>query len=98
LCRSFVSDKERLCFGRLHFTALLTPGHTSGHVVFILDGIGCSSSLFSGDLLFVGGAGGYFFVYLALITLRNICLNSISFANISYEPICLFSISIENIC
>lgn len=35
----------------------MTPGHTSGHVVYVLDGLGAPSSLFSGDLLFVGGAG-----------------------------------------
>jgi paroxysmal nonkinesiogenic dyskinesia protein len=56
-CCSLVSDGDRLTFGRLHITALLTPGHTSGHIVYVLDGIGTPSSLFSGDLLFVGGAG-----------------------------------------
>ena len=58
-CVSFVSNEDQLTFGRLHLTALSTPGHTSGHVVYLLDVIGSSSSLFSGDLLFVGGAGDY---------------------------------------
>ena len=56
---SQVADGAVLTFGRIHLTARHTPAHTSGHVVYILDGTPFHSqnSLFSGDLLFIGGAG-----------------------------------------
>ncbi|KAK3731222.1 hypothetical protein QZH41_011196, partial [Actinostola sp. cb2023] len=49
-------------FGALKFTTLFTPGHTVGHVVYLLDGqpFGAPDSLFSGDLLFIGGCGRIF--------------------------------------
>lgn len=47
--------------GRLNFKALLTPGHTLGHMVYVLDGkpFESPSSLFSGDLLFLSGCGKF---------------------------------------
>ncbi|ELT91606.1 hypothetical protein CAPTEDRAFT_149878 [Capitella teleta] len=57
-----VNDGDELRFGRLSFTARVTPGHTSGHTVYVLDGtpFGAPTSLFSGDLIFLGGAGRMF--------------------------------------
>lgn len=58
-----VADGARLVIGqRLQFTTLHTPGHTRGHVVFVLDGspFGAPNSLFSGDLLFIGATGRAF--------------------------------------
>ena len=54
-----MSDTAELTFGRIRFTARHTPAHTAGHVVYILDGtpFHARNSLFSGDLLFIGGAG-----------------------------------------
>jgi len=59
---SLVADGDALSFGRLHFTAHHTPAHTSGHVVYMLEGtpFHTQNSLFSGDLLFIGGAGLWF--------------------------------------
>jgi len=56
---SQVADGAVLTFGRIRLTARHTPAHTSGHVVYILDGTPFHSqnALFSGDLLFIGGAG-----------------------------------------
>ena len=64
---SLVVDGDEFSFGRIHFTARHTPAHTSGHVVYILDGTPFHSqnSLFSGDLLFIAGAGDT--VYTALL-------------------------------
>ncbi|EDO44424.1 predicted protein [Nematostella vectensis] len=47
---------------QLSFTAFSTPGHTAGHVVYLLHGAVFNSvdSLFSGDLLFLGGCGRIF--------------------------------------
>ncbi|KAH9524548.1 hypothetical protein Btru_027149 [Bulinus truncatus] len=44
-------DGEILTFGDLKFKTILTPGHTIGHAVFLLDGsgLGIDDSLFSGD-------------------------------------------------
>ena len=56
---SSVADGAELSFGRIHITARHTPAHTTGHVVYILDGTPFHSpnSLFSGDLLFIAGTG-----------------------------------------
>lgn len=43
----------------MHFKALFTPGHTVGHMIYLLDGrpVDGPSSLFSGDLVFLSGCG-----------------------------------------
>ncbi|XP_036714972.1 probable hydrolase PNKD isoform X1 [Balaenoptera ricei] len=48
--------------GRLQIQALATPGHTQGHLVYLLDGEPYKgpSCLFSGDLLFLSGCGRTF--------------------------------------
>lgn len=57
-----IADGSQLSFGRIHITALHTPAHTDGHVVYILDGtpFHAQKSLFSGDLLFIAGTGKMF--------------------------------------
>ena len=53
-----VADGERLALGGLEIEALVTPGHTGGHVCWRL-----ADRLLTGDLLFcgkVGGTGPYF--------------------------------------
>ncbi|XP_007437764.1 probable hydrolase PNKD isoform X1 [Python bivittatus] len=57
-----LTDKETIVVGRLNFKALLTPGHTLGHMVYVLDGkpFEGPGSLFSGDLLFLSGCGRIF--------------------------------------
>ncbi|XP_078725469.1 putative thioesterase PNKD isoform X2 [Lampetra fluviatilis] len=57
-----VADGEELRFGRLCFRARFTPGHTVGHMVYVLDGqpFGAPDCLFSGDLLFLAGCGRMF--------------------------------------
>ncbi|POI19722.1 hypothetical protein CIB84_016533, partial [Bambusicola thoracicus] len=54
-----VEDREKLSVGCLTFEALATPGHTVGHVAFVLDAgpFGGPPCLFSGDLLFLAGCG-----------------------------------------
>ncbi|XP_062435443.1 probable hydrolase PNKD isoform X5 [Rhea pennata] len=54
-----LTDKERVSVGRLSFEALATPGHTAGHVAYVLDAapFGGPPCLFSGDLLFLAGCG-----------------------------------------
>ena len=56
---SGVTNGDTLEFGQLRFRVMFTPGHTVGHCVYVLDGspFEAPSSLFSGDLLFVGGCG-----------------------------------------
>ena len=59
VCLSQVQDGETLQFGGLTFRTVLTPGHTTGHMIYILDGspYGMPDSIFSGDLLFLSGCG-----------------------------------------
>ncbi|TSK62581.1 putative hydrolase PNKD [Bagarius yarrelli] len=55
-----VTDKDVIDVGtRLQFRAFYTPGHTVGHMIYLLDGrsFGGPNSLFSGDLLFLSGCG-----------------------------------------
>lgn len=55
-----LTDKDVIDVGtRLQFRAFYTPGHTVGHMIYLLDGksFGGPSSLFSGDLLFLSGCG-----------------------------------------
>ena len=57
--------------GELRFTVHFTPGHTVGHVVYVLDGAVFSAPpmLFSGDLLFLGGIGELYIVKLCIFDL-----------------------------
>ncbi|KAL4222989.1 hypothetical protein ACF0H5_019030 [Mactra antiquata] len=57
-----LQDIEQVKFGMLNFTAIHTPGHTVGHVSYLLDGVslGAPDCLFSGDHLFLGGCGRIF--------------------------------------
>lgn len=59
LCYSCLLDIEMIKFGGLNFTTISTPGHTSGHICYMLDGksLGAPDCLFTGDHLFVGGCG-----------------------------------------
>lgn len=54
-----LADREKVSVGCLTFEALATPGHTVGHMVYVLDGgpFGGPHCLFSGDLLFLAGCG-----------------------------------------
>uniref|UniRef100_A0A8C8SFC7 PNKD metallo-beta-lactamase domain containing n=1 Tax=Pelusios castaneus TaxID=367368 RepID=A0A8C8SFC7_9SAUR len=55
-------DEETVSVGQLCFKALFTPGHTVGHMVYVLDGqpFQGPACLFSGDLLFLSGCGRIF--------------------------------------
>ncbi|KYO29644.1 ciliogenesis-associated TTC17-interacting protein isoform A [Alligator mississippiensis] len=57
-----VLDGARIGVGELCFTARHTPGHTVGHVIYVLDGNppAAPPCLFSGDLLFLSGCGRIF--------------------------------------
>ncbi|XP_013399949.1 probable hydrolase PNKD isoform X1 [Lingula anatina] len=57
-----VADGDNIEVGSLRFRVKFTPGHTVGHVVYILDGspFNCPNSLFSGDHLFISGCGRMF--------------------------------------
>ncbi|CAG5120718.1 unnamed protein product [Candidula unifasciata] len=57
-----VYDGDVLIFGRLKFTAMWTPGHTKGHIVWRLHGdkFGTSDCLFTGDHLMLAGCGAAF--------------------------------------
>ncbi|KAK6166056.1 hypothetical protein SNE40_022837 [Patella caerulea] len=57
-----VADGDVIKFGELTFTVIYTPGHTVGHIVYLLDGshFDAPASLFSGDHLFLSGCGRMF--------------------------------------
>ncbi|XP_063072930.1 probable hydrolase PNKD [Engraulis encrasicolus] len=58
-----LSDKDTVEVGpQLRFRAFYTPGHTVGHMIYLLEGqlFNSPSSLFSGDLVFLSGCGRMF--------------------------------------
>ncbi|XP_072436089.1 probable hydrolase PNKD [Chiloscyllium punctatum] len=57
-----ILDKETIKVGNLRFHAFLTPGHTVGHVIYVLEGNlpSIPACLFSGDLIFLSGCGRIF--------------------------------------
>ncbi|XP_005089907.1 probable hydrolase PNKD [Aplysia californica] len=57
-----LTEGDTLQFGDLNFRVVFTPGHTVGHIVYLLDGsvFGTDDCLFSGDCLFLGGVGRMF--------------------------------------
>ncbi|XP_053732813.1 probable hydrolase PNKD isoform X1 [Synchiropus splendidus] len=57
-----LAHRDLVKVGCLHFKALFTPGHTVGHMIYLLDGrgVGAPPSLFSGDLVFLSGCGRMF--------------------------------------
>ncbi|XP_062907469.1 probable hydrolase PNKD isoform X3 [Mobula hypostoma] len=57
-----ILDKQTIEVGNLRFQALFTPGHTVGHMIYVLDGEPHNSPncLFSGDLVFLSGCGRIF--------------------------------------
>ncbi|XP_038045052.1 probable hydrolase PNKD [Patiria miniata] len=57
-----VVDGDSIEIGGLRFTTLFTPGHTVGHTAFLLHSPGgdIPDSVFTGDLLFLGGCGRMF--------------------------------------
>ena len=60
-CNRTVNDGEEIVFGSIKITALLTPGHTMGHTCYYLeDGSTGQRVCFTGDCLFIGGAGRFF--------------------------------------
>ena len=59
-CNKTVTDGEQFMFGKnLKVTCLLTPGHTMGHISYYVEH-GSQRVVFTGDALFVGGAGKFF--------------------------------------
>jgi hydroxyacylglutathione hydrolase len=59
-CTKRVADGEAFVVAGLAFTALHTPGHTAGHVSYLLDAQdGQAPAVFTGDTLFVGGCGRF---------------------------------------
>jgi hydroxyacylglutathione hydrolase len=53
-----VQDGETITVGRISFKVIWTPGHTEGHVVYVLQST--PACVFTGDHLFVGGIGKMF--------------------------------------
>ena len=56
--RVLLKDKEVLRFGDIKVEAILVPGHTWGHMVYLVD----DAYLFTGDTIWFGADGGYSFI------------------------------------
>eukprot|EP00640_Fibrocapsa_japonica_P002509 CAMPEP_0113937152 /NCGR_PEP_ID=MMETSP1339-20121228/3843_1 /TAXON_ID=94617 /ORGANISM="Fibrocapsa japonica" /LENGTH=255 /DNA_ID=CAMNT_0000939819 /DNA_START=61 /DNA_END=828 /DNA_ORIENTATION=- /assembly_acc=CAM_ASM_000762 len=58
-CTTFVRDGDTFTLGNMSITCLHTPGHTMGHICYFVTE-GDDKAVFTGDTLFVGGAGRFF--------------------------------------
>lgn len=58
-CTHFVNDGEIIQFDDISILCLHTPGHTQGHICYYLT-LGEQRVVFTGDILFNGGAGKFF--------------------------------------
>jgi len=56
--RTLLKDKEVFHIGDIKIEALLVPGHTWGHMVYLID----DRYLFTGDTIWFGADGGYSFI------------------------------------
>ena len=56
--KQLLKDGETLRIGDIKIKCLLVPGHTWGHMVFLID----DKYLFTGDTLWFGADGGYSFI------------------------------------
>jgi len=56
--RVLLKDGEVLNFGDIRVEAILVPGHTWGHMVYLVD----DAYLFTGDTIWYGADGGYSFI------------------------------------
>ncbi|XP_044734006.1 hydroxyacylglutathione hydrolase, mitochondrial isoform X2 [Chrysoperla carnea] len=51
---------DKFTIGKINVECLFTPCHTTGHICYVLDDGGDSSSVFTGDTLFSAGCGRFF--------------------------------------
>lgn len=58
-CNRFVADGEEFSFDCISIRCLHTPGHTQGHICYYLT-VGDQKVVFTGDIMFNGGAGRFF--------------------------------------
>lgn len=74
LLHSPLCHQDVVSVGRLQIQALATPGHTQGHLVYLLDGEPYKgpSCLFSGDLLFLSGCGECLRLLPSVVTLCGV--------------------------
>lgn len=60
-CINFpLQHQQTAQIGKLKLTGLLSPCHTRGHMLFLIQGRGSPPLLFTGDTLFTGGCGKFF--------------------------------------
>eukprot|EP01038_Epipyxis_sp_PR26KG_P015942 gene15942-21632_t len=58
-CTRYVEDNEEILIGNIRVRCILTPGHTMGHISYFISK-NDQNAVFTGDCLFVGGAGKFF--------------------------------------
>eukprot|EP00501_MAST-03F_sp_TOSAG23-6_P001765 GSMAST32.ASY1.ANO1.1842.1 assembled CDS len=55
-----VTEGDKISIGKLSVKVISTPGHTSGHVCFLVSpNDGHPSAVFTGDTLFISGCGNF---------------------------------------
>lgn len=59
-CTRTVKDGETLTFEDIQIQCLHTPGHTRGHICYYVTAANQQGCVFTGDCLFIGGAGRFF--------------------------------------
>uniref|UniRef100_A0A0N5CSL3 Lactamase_B domain-containing protein n=1 Tax=Thelazia callipaeda TaxID=103827 RepID=A0A0N5CSL3_THECL len=98
---TYIRNHTLIQLGRLNFEALHVPGHTAGHMIYVLqlnDNLKC---LFTGDFLFVAGIGKVFEgtpsqMIRSLLTLNDFASDTVIFPGHEYAKLNLaFALTLE---
>lgn len=76
-----LKDRQVFNIGNITIEAILTPGHTAGHMVYLID----NQYLFTGDALWLGADGGYGFINVLADNSRQQCASLKHLRNILLE-------------
>lgn len=84
----FISDGDQIEISNMVFTVLSTPGHTTGHAVYVMTSTD-PPCLFSGDHLFLGGCGKIFecdvqTMYKSLAVIKSLNQSTLIFPGHEY--------------
>ncbi len=85
--KRLLRDGETLHIGDIKITCFLVPGHTWGHMVYLID----DKYLFTGDTLWLGADGGYSFISALAednkLAMRSLAVLETNLKKLGIEPL-----------
>ena len=82
--KQLLKDGETFKIGNIKIHAFLVPGHTWGHMVYLID----DKYLFTGDTIWFGGDGGYSFIS-ALAESNKLAVRSLGILEQKLKKMCV---------